>query len=112
LCTQAQVESITEKIAATAEEVFGSRLSAVFLYGSYARGDYDEESDLDIMVLADVKKEDLYKYKASFIKLSSDLGLLFDMLITITLKDTETFYTYSDSPPFYNNVLKEGIKIA
>lgn len=64
------------------------------------------------MVLANVPKEDLSKYKKSFISLTSELSLMHDIVITVTLKDTETFNSYIDAVPFYGNVKKEGIKIA
>lgn len=64
------------------------------------------------MVLANVPKEDLSKYKKSFISLTSELSLMHDIVITVTLKDTETFNRYIDAVPFYGNVKKEGIKIA
>ena len=32
-------------------EVYGSRLKAVYLFGSYARGDYDTESDVDVLIV-------------------------------------------------------------
>lgn len=32
-------------------EVYGSQLSGVYLFGSYARGDQDAESDLDILII-------------------------------------------------------------
>ena len=32
--------------------LYASALKAVILYGSYARGDYTEDSDVDIMILA------------------------------------------------------------
>lgn len=50
-------------VAATAKSVFGNNLQSMILYGSYARGDYSEDSDIDIMIIADVNREDLFKYK-------------------------------------------------
>ena len=32
-------------------ELYGQRLKAVYVFGSYARGDYDESSDLDVMIV-------------------------------------------------------------
>lgn len=32
------------------KEILGKRLKKVILYGSYARGDYNKQSDVDIMI--------------------------------------------------------------
>ena len=37
------------------KELLQDRLKKVILYGSYARGDYDNSSDIDIMLLTDFK---------------------------------------------------------
>ena len=112
MCTKNHLNDITERIALLSKNVFGERLDAVILYGSYARGDETDESDIDIMVLTDIPKEKLFLYKKEFTRLTSELGLLYDTVITVTLKDTETFYKYLSAVPFYSVVNKEGIKIA
>lgn len=112
MCTKNQLYDITDRIAKAARSVFADKLNAVILYGSYARGDETSESDIDIMILADVPREELSKYKKPFIALTSELGLIYDIVITVTLKDTYTFNRYLDAVPFYSNVKKEGIKIA
>lgn len=33
--------------------LYGPRLKGVYLYGSYARGEADEESDIDVLVVLD-----------------------------------------------------------
>ena len=111
MCTREELGHIVEQIARTAQTVFGDALQAVILYGSYARGDYDAESDVDIMVLADVPKEKLYLYKKPFIEQTSALGLEYDTVITVNLKDTETFERYHQVLPFYRNVMKEGVAV-
>ena len=42
-------------------EIIGEPLQEVFLFGSYARGDYDSESDIDIAVIIDLDREALKK---------------------------------------------------
>ena len=112
MCTKNQLYDITERIADLSKNTFGEKLDSVLLYGSYARGEETSESDIDIMVLADVNKEELFSYKKAFTMLTSELALLYDIVITVTIKDTETFYRYIDVLPFYSAVKREGVKIA
>jgi len=44
------------KIKKRLTELYGQRLRAVYLFGSYARGDYNENSDLDVMIVLDTYK--------------------------------------------------------
>ena len=90
MCSQSKLNSILSKIAEVAKNTFGNNLQAVILYGSYARGDYDDASDIDIMIIADVDRE----------------------VITATLKDKKTFEQYKNALPFYQSVLREGVKVA
>ena len=96
--------SILDKYIYKLQEIYGSKMKAVILYGSYARGDYDDESDMDIMILVDIPREQLFLYKKPFSKLTSDLGLANDILITVTLKDRYTFEKYLDAVPFYQAI--------
>ena len=112
MCTENQLKVILDRVAATARTALGDRLRGAYLYGSYARGDYDAESDVDILVLADVPREKLAAYKKPFLKATSDLGLEYDVVVTVTLKDTDTFEKYLDAVPFYQNVRKEGVPLA
>ncbi len=112
MCTKNQLHYITDSVARLAKEIFGASLDRVLLYGSYARGEEDNESDIDIMILVDTSKEKLSEYKKAFIMLTSELGLEYDVVVTVTLKDTVTFSRYLDAVPFYGNVEREGIRIA
>ena len=112
MCTENQLKAILDTVAATARTALGDRLRGAYLYGSYARGDYDAESDVDILVLADVPRDKLAAYKKPFLKSTSDLGLEYDVVVTVTLKDTDTFEKYLDAVPFYQNVRKEGVPLA
>ena len=44
--------------------LLGERLKKIILYGSYARGDYNSSSDIDIMILTDDEIE-IYRNKIS-----------------------------------------------
>lgn len=45
------VKRLLTKLKDGLTKLYGDRLKAVYLFGSYARGDYDESSDLDVMIV-------------------------------------------------------------
>ena len=46
-------DQLLESIKHRLEDVYGDRLRGVVLYGSHARGEAEEDSDIDLMVLLD-----------------------------------------------------------
>jgi predicted nucleotidyltransferase len=111
MCETATLNDITTKIAREARRLLGDKLDKVILYGSYARGDYDEESDIDIMVLADIPAQDVWDVTESIGELSCELGYTHNILVSLCVKDCATFYKYLHAQPFYMNVLKDGVEL-
>lgn len=109
MCSKDQLNSITESVTTYAKELFADKLKNVILFGSYARGDYDEESDIDIMVIADYDKNELKQFNAQLDALSSDLSLNNSTTVFISLQDLDTFNKYKDYSAFFQNVCREGI---
>jgi len=71
------------------------------LFGSYARGEADSGSDLDIVVDCDYKTMG-FGYYGMWEKIRMSVGKLVDLIHVIELKiDT----------PIYNNVQNEGVSI-
>lgn len=44
---------MTDALRRGLARLYGARLHGVYLFGSYARGDQDDESDLDILIVLD-----------------------------------------------------------
>ncbi|MEZ0537122.1 nucleotidyltransferase domain-containing protein [Caldicellulosiruptoraceae bacterium PP1] len=90
------------------KNLMGDRLSLIILYGSYARGDWDEESDVDILIVIDDDINNLQLYKQKIVRLESEIILRYGVLISsiITLKSTYT--SKVNFIPLYININKEG----
>ena len=92
-------------------EILKSNLSKLLVYGSYARGDYKENSDIDVMILTPLSKEEIEKIENDIFNLAFDLELESGIVINPVLEN-ETHYQYwLGALPFYNNVEREGIVI-
>ena len=55
------IEILIYKFAQIIQLLLGSDLYAIILYGSYARGDYNNSSDIDIMILVDLPETEIKK---------------------------------------------------
>ncbi len=105
MCSGKELQEITQTVAASARDLYGDRLKKVILYGSYARGDYDAESDIDMMVLVEQAGEVF----SPFCDLTAAMLLQYGVLVSVAVKDAAMFDKYKDILPYYQAVQKEGI---
>ena len=105
------ISNVTEELSRNTQSILGDKLRKIILYGSYARGDYMEHSDLDIMVLADVDENELKDFESKLGTISSRASLEHDITVCMLLYDESLFVSRLHISPFYRNVLSEGIEI-
>jgi predicted nucleotidyltransferase len=91
------------------KKIYGEHLRKVILYGSYARGDFNEDSDIDIMILLDMSDMDLKAYSQQLSYMTYDYNMDNDLDIKPIAKSEKFFYKWVDNYPFYKNVNNEGI---
>ena len=82
------------------------------MFGSYARGDVHAESDIDILLTADLTQEQIASHRRAVSRVASALSLDRDVTFSVHVVPLAQFRRYADFLPFYQNVLKEGIRYA
>ena len=87
----------------------GDSLKQMILYGSYARGDYRDNSDMDIMVLTDDR---IIQIEDEIFDAAYDIELKYGVPISVNIKNERHFKNWVNSLPYYSNIQKEGIIIA
>ena len=112
MCTKNQLEQIIAQIVSYSKEIFGDKFKSVILYGSYAGGDYYEESDIDIMIMVDMDREELVKYRSRINDFCTDLDLEYSVLLASKLQSQSFFNEWKNVLPFYQNVIKDGVMYA
>ena len=86
--------------------IYGDKLKAVYLYGSYARGDYRPGSDVDVMILLSDYKNYWEELRRST-ELASDISLEYDVTVSrLIMKEIQ--WKQSDMPVL-RNIRKDGV---
>lgn len=107
-----RIKEIATIFAGEAKQIYGEKLSEVILYGSCARGDNASDSDIDILLLLAVDPQEIGAERNKIFDVSNRLDLEYDVVLAPVLQSTEVYEKYLSVSAFYQNVLREGVKIA
>ena len=102
------LREIFEKMIPGFQDIFGSVLDQIILYGSVARGTETDESDVDIAIIVREYTKDMHD---KMIDLTVDLELEYNKVLSILLIDYDNFHEWKDVLPFYKNVKKDGVML-
>ena len=94
------------------KSIMGDSLKQMILYGSYARGDYGDNSDMDIMVLTELTDDRIIQIEDEIFDAAYDIELEYGVTISVNIKNEKHFKNWVNSLPYYSNIQKEGIIIA
>ena len=92
-------------------EILGDRLKKIILYGSYARGDFRPDSDIDIMILVDLSDDEIRSRGHMLSDLTFDYNFDNDLKIMPIVKNLDHFNKWIRAYPFYNNIKNEGVEL-
>lgn len=104
---QEAIRDISRQVCA----LFQDDLKGIVLYGSYARGDFDIDSDLNIAVLLDCSKEELNGKVKQRCEIISDIGLKYNIFIDLNFIPCDEYERWLPVLPLYQNIEREGFRL-
>jgi len=103
------VEKIKTDLKKSLDKIYANKLKRLILFGSYARGDARSDSDMDFLVVLDIKDSELNVYDEISRMNDEVYDLVLKHEVTISVVPvSEEKYQYSIMP-FIVNARKEGI---
>lgn len=106
-----RIQSILVLFAREAERVLREDIEKIIVYGSYARGDFGKDSDVDIMILTSRPEEEIRPVEYELYDVAFDFLMEYDVDISVIVKNKDHFNYWLGALPFYDNVEREGVVI-
>lgn len=105
------IRNIVYEFSLQLRDLLGSRLSKVILYGSYARGDNHDHSDVDVMILVKMTDAEIKRIENDVYDMAFEIEIETGIDISPIIKNEEQYEYWVDTLPFYRNVRDEGVVI-
>ena len=106
------MDEICKRVVAAYRRAYGDDIEAIYLYGSYARGDFDEESDIDFAAIvkgdpAEISRDKREQMLHEIFRMDLEL----DVVSSPMTIPSKIFHEYKNAGGYYENVFKEGKRL-
>ena len=106
-----ELQKVLDRYAQEIRNIYGTNLKAIILYGSYARGDFRPDSDVDIMILVSMNDDAIADSMDRLYGVSYDFWWEYEVDINPVVKNETHFRNWTENYPFYSNISREGVRI-
>ena len=111
MCSQIEVRTIIEQLHDRLKNIFPQEQFDVILFGSYARNDADDGSDIDVMFLADSSRETIQEKQWQIGNIAAEVLMDHGIVVSPIVENRAYYHANVDLLPFYKNVQREGVWI-
>ena len=111
MCSQSEVRTIISRLHQKLTAVFPQEPFDVILFGSYARNDADEGSDIDVMFLVDSSRQAIAERHWQFGEAAAEILLDYGVVVSPIVENRAYYLANADLLPFFRNVQREGVQI-
>lgn len=108
MCTVSQLQIISDCISKEYRRVYGADIADMYLFGSYARNEETDQSDIDYAAIVHGERPELQERLKKVWNAAADIGLQYDVVVSPTVIPYDEFQKYKEILPYYRNISIEG----
>lgn len=101
------LDEMKEELVQGLTAIFQNNISMIILYGSVARNEATNESDIDIAII--IKEEMDDQTQKQFINWAAEMDIRYEKVFSIVDIREDNMKKWEEVLPFYQNIRKEGI---
>lgn len=102
------IQAVEKETVHLITEAMGSDVVKIILYGSCARGDYTEDSDIDIALLLKSDRLKAKKYGSVLANIATELAMRYFAVVNFVCLPYEEYIDKNDWYDYFRNIKQEG----
>ena len=106
-----ELDSIINEYISEIKKILWADLKRAVIYGSYARGEYEEESDIDVALFTLKEPEEFYLLINKISELTFEYNVKYDIILSPVFQNIIDYNRMLRVVPYYQSIQKEGILI-
>lgn len=105
------LNDIIKRYIAEVKDILGSDFLRACVYGSYARGEYGEESDIDIAIFTNRESGEFYQLIDKIAEITFEYDVKYDVILSPVFQNDIEFNRMVNVVPYFQSIRREGIAI-
>lgn len=89
-------------------DAMGKDIRKIILYGSCSRGDFSEDSDIDIALCVSCERADVKKYSDILAEIATQLAMKYLAIVNFVCLSENEFEERKSWYPYFKNIDREG----
>lgn len=108
LLDDAIIEKVKREATESAKTIMGEDLIKVILYGSCARGDYTQDSDIDIALITACSRMEVKMYSEKIAEISMQMAMKYFAVVNFVCLPYAEFVKKKSWYLYFQNIDSEG----
>ena len=103
------IHIVKEEIVKRLRAALGGDLKECLLYGSCARGDFGDDSDIDIALIVNCSRMEAKKYSQILVDTASEIAMKYYAIINFVCIPYEEYIGKKSWYSYFENISREGV---
>ncbi|MDY2598334.1 MAG: nucleotidyltransferase domain-containing protein [Lachnospiraceae bacterium] len=102
------IHAVKDDVVYEVRNLMKGDLVEIILYGSCARGDYTDDSDIDIALITKCDRMEAKKYSSGLAEIATELAMKYFAVVNFVCLPFEEYYAKNEWYEYFCNIRVEG----